>query len=140
MSQQPNSPDSDIAIDRRTFVKTAGAAGVGLALAGCAGGSGGKSPATQASVAAAPRKDGPRRYAIVGMGSRSSMYQNAIERDYKQHAQLVGLCDKNPGRLELARTKSSKNEAPPPAAYAPDDFEKMIREQRVDTVIVTTVD
>src|SRR5687768_5153044 len=73
MSHQTPSQPADVSIDRRTFVKTAGAAGVGLALAGCAaGGSTGKQPATQAAAGAAVKKDGPRRYAIVGLGSRSS--------------------------------------------------------------------
>jgi predicted dehydrogenase len=114
-------------VDRRSFVKTLSAAGVGLAL--------GAVPAALAQAAALRR-----RFAIVGVGSRHLMYQNAIEKDYAAHAQLVGLCDLNPGRLQVAQRRSTKNGAPPPPTYTPEDFEKMIRETKPDFVIVTTVD
>src|SRR5688500_656552 len=138
---QPTNPSlTDLTVDRRTFVRAAGAAGVGFALAGCAGG-GNDQPAEGRSAAAPKPKPSMRRYAIVGLGVRSRMYHDAIEKDYKQHAQLVGLCDTNPGRLELAQARSTSNgAATPPPAYGPADFEKMIRQQNVDTVIVTTVD
>lgn len=84
--------------------------------------------------------DGRRRYALVGTGSRSNMYQRAIQEDYRDHAALVGLCDINPGRLELARSKSAGYGAKAPTGYAPADFERMIRENRVQFVIVTTMD
>jgi predicted dehydrogenase len=112
-------------VDRRTFVKTLTAAGLAL----------GAAPATFAQ-AVAPR----RRFAIVGCGSRHRMYQDAIETTYKEHAQLVALCDLNPGRLELARQLSAKNGAPVPPGYAHTDFDKMIKETKPDFVIVTTVD
>ncbi|HWA25562.1 MAG TPA: Gfo/Idh/MocA family oxidoreductase [Lacunisphaera sp.] len=111
--------------DRRDFVKTLSAAGLAL----------GAAPAGFAQ-AVAPR----RRFAIVGCGSRHKMYQNAIETTYKEHAQLVGLCDLNAGRIEVARKLSAKNGAPPPPGYAHTDFDKMVRETKPDFVIVTTVD
>ena len=89
---------------------------------------------------AAAGSGGVRRYAIVGLGSRAEMYLKAIETDYKQYAQLVGICDVNPGRLEFARKKSETRGVKPPTAYAPADFEKMLRDNNVDTCIVTTVD
>jgi predicted dehydrogenase len=82
----------------------------------------------------------PRRYVIVGTGSRSQMYQDAIEKTYPTHAELVGLCDINPGRLETARARSRRNRAAPPPAYLADDFNRMIAETKPDFVIVTTVD
>lgn len=115
-------------MDRRSFVKTMSAAGIGIAAFG---------PSLfAASPAASPRK----RYAIVGVGSRHHMYQDAIERDYPQHAELVGLCDTNAGRLELARARSTANGATPPRAYAAADFDRMLAETKPDHVIVTTVD
>lgn len=114
-------------IDRRTFVKTLSAAGAGLAAFG---------PSTLAADSAGPR----RRYVIVGVGSRHHMYQDAIEREHAAHAELVGVCDTNAGRIELARARSARNGALPPAGYAAADFERMLREQKPDAVIVTTVD
>jgi len=112
-------------VDRRTFVKTLSTAGLAL----------GAAPAGFAQ-AVTPR----RRFAIVGVGSRHKMYQDAIETTYKEHAQLVALCDLNPGRLELARQLSAKNGAPVPPGYSHTEFEKMIAETKPDFVIVTTVD
>ena len=80
------------------------------------------------------------RYAIVGLGSRHELYQDAIERTHSAHAELVGLCDVNAGRIELARRRSERNGAVPPAGYAAEDFGRMLAEQRPQTVIVTSPD
>lgn len=113
-------------MDRRTFVKSMSAAGLGLAV--------GSTPLFSQSASAR------RRYVIVGTGSRSRMYQDAIEKTYAAHAELVGICDTNPGRMELSRERSTRNGATPAPAFAPDDFEKMIRDGRAEVVIVTTMD
>jgi len=113
-------------VDRRHFVKTLSAAGVGLALA--------------APAALAKTVVGRRRYVIVGVGSRHQMYQDAIEKTYQDYAELVAICDLNPGRLEVARKRSTKNGATPPPGYAHTDFDKMIAETKPEFVIVTTVD
>ena len=115
------------AVDRRTFVKALSAVGAGLALSAV--------PSALAQAAASRR-----RFAIIGCGSRHKMYQDAIETTYKEHAQLVALCDLNPGRVEHARQLSAKNGAPIPPGYAHTDFEKMIKETKPDFIIVTTVD
>ncbi len=88
------------------------------------------------SPAAAAR----RRYAIVGLGSRHELYQDGIETTHAATALLAAVCDTNAGRVELARERSRRNGAPPPAGYAAADFERMLREQRIETVIVTSVD
>jgi predicted dehydrogenase len=113
------------AVDRRTFVKTLSAAGLAL----------GAAPAAFAQ-AVAPR----RRFAIVGVGSRHKMYQDAIEKTYKEHAQLVAFCDLNQGRVEVAQALSKANGAPVPPGYSHVDFERMIKETKPDFIIVTTVD
>jgi predicted dehydrogenase len=81
-----------------------------------------------------------RRYAIVGLGSRHRLYQDAIETVHAPHAELVAVCDLNAGRIELARQRSRQNGATVPAGYGSADFPKMIAECRPDVVIVTTVD
>lgn len=124
-SSNPSAP-----LDRRTFVKSLSAAGLTVAALG-------SSPLAAAAAASA---GGRKRYVIVGVGSRHLMYQNAIEKDYPEHAELVGICDTNAGRLEEARRRSQVNGAKPPPAYAATDFERMLRETKPDYVIVTTMD
>ncbi|MBL9205239.1 MAG: Gfo/Idh/MocA family oxidoreductase [Opitutaceae bacterium] len=120
---------SPASFDRRAFLKGASTLGLGVAL----------SPAAVlqgAGPAGTPR----RRYAIVGNGSRSIMYQEAIERDFREHAELVALCDLNPGRLELARARSQQLGGRTPPAFVAADFERMIAATKPDIVIVTTID
>ncbi|MBL9216468.1 MAG: Gfo/Idh/MocA family oxidoreductase [Opitutaceae bacterium] len=114
-------------VDRRAFVKTLSAAGLGLALGG--------PPALAASTVRRRR-----RYAIVGLGARHTMYQAAIEKDYREHAELVGVCDLNPGRVAVARKLSAKHGAQPPPGYLHTDFDRMLAETKPDYLIVTTVD
>jgi predicted dehydrogenase len=83
---------------------------------------------------------GRRRYAIVGLGSRHALYHDAIEVAYADWAELIAVCDLNPGRVELARQRSAANGAPVPKGYAAGEFGRMLRECRPDTVIVTTSD
>ena len=79
-----------------------------------------------------------KRYAQVGMGSRSGMYTRAIANDYREHGQMVALCDTNPGRLQRAR--ASHEALAEVATYLAGDFERMVAEQKPDVVVVTTVD
>ncbi|KQV90340.1 oxidoreductase [Massilia sp. Root351] len=109
---------------RRTVLKAAGAAG--LALAAGAG-----------NVFAAEAR---KRYAVVGVGSRARMFTGAITGAYKERNEIVAVCDRNPGRAALAVRKISATGSGTPKAYAPDDFERMIRETRPQFVIVTTTD
>lgn len=125
------------AVDRRTFLKTASALGLGLAVAAPSDFLRAADPVSTPSPSSAPRR---RRYAIVGTGSRSMMYQIAIETDFREHAELVGLCDSNPGRLQLARDRSQQLASRTPPTFAPADFEKMIATTKPDFVIVTTID
>ena len=81
-----------------------------------------------------------RRYAIVGLGSRRELYQDGIETTHARWAELVALCDLNPGRIALARARSARNGAPVPPGYRADAFAQMLRECRPDVVIVATVD
>ena len=111
-------------MDRRTVLKAAGAAG--LALAAGAG-----------NVFAAEAR---KRYAVVGVGSRARMFTGAITGTYKDRNEIVAVCDRNAGRAALAVRKITATGTGTPKAYAPDDFERMIRETRPQFVIVTTTD
>lgn len=83
---------------------------------------------------------GPRRYVQVGCGSRARMYQDAIWGPHKAHAELVGVCDTNAGRLALVGRRAAQAGARPPKAYAAADFRRMIDELKPDGLIVTTPD
>ena len=93
-----------------------------------------------AAAAAAPAAGAKKRYAVVGVGSRSYMYLDAIQTTYAGNAELVGVCDTNAGRLELARAHARTAGRAEPRAYRAAEFDKMIAETKPDVVIVTTVD
>jgi predicted dehydrogenase len=77
---------------------------------------------------------------MVGCGARSQMYQDAIEEKYAAVAELVAVCDRNVGRVQISRARSLNRGKSAPQGFAASDFELMIRETRPDTVLVLTVD
>ncbi len=80
-----------------------------------------------------------KKYTIVGLGSRSVMYSDALLDKYAEHSMLVAVCDTNPGRLNL-KLAACAEAGTETKGYPAEEFEKMIRETKPDTVIVTTVD
>lgn len=79
--------------------------------------------------------DKKKRIAIVGTGSRAhGMWSKDVLQNYPDRVEFVGLCDINPGRLEYFK-KSTGFTCP---TFT--DFEKMMKEVKPDTLIVTTVD
>lgn len=82
-----------------------------------------------------------KRYAIVGLGSRSSMYTDALLSDFRHAGELVAYCDVNQIRMNRWNERyATKYGAEPVPTYKPADFEKMLAEQRADVVIVTSID
>ena len=83
-----------------------------------------------------------KRYAVVGLGSRSAMFTKALLGDYAEKNELVAFCDVNQTRMDYYNNKYSQEVEgyKPVATYKPDQFEKMIAEMKVDTVIVTSKD
>src|SRR6187397_573566 len=81
--QPGESKMSELTFDRRAVLMGAGAAAAGL------------SGIVQAAA-------GRRRYANVGVGSRSRMYLTAISKTFAAGNELVAVCDTNPGRLDTA--------------------------------------
>jgi predicted dehydrogenase len=69
------------------------------------------------------------------------MYTQALLTDYRSHGCLVGYCDSNQTRMGYYnRLYARELSAAPIPTYGMADFGRMIEEQRVDTVIVTSVD
>ena len=120
-------------LSRRDFISTSAIAGAGVLLP----------PGLRAADSVfAGAAGGPtrKRIAHVGTGSRARFYRDAITGDYAPYAQYVGLCDNNPGRLNLfqAKVKAASGEQVP--IFGADDFDRMIGVTKPDVVIVTTVD
>ena len=132
-------------LDRRTLLQAAGGVALGLAATAATAHA---APVASAAPAAksAPgggsgttASAGRRRHAIVGLGSRSRMYLAAVTETFREGNELVGLCDINPGRLELAGKVAAAAGAHPKRFLAA-DFDKMIAEQKPHAVIVTSPD
>lgn len=84
-----------------------------------------------------PRK----KYVLVGTGGRSAMYLHAIADAYKDTAELKAICDSNQTRMDFHnRELHERFELDPVPCYAAHDFDRMIAEQKPDTVIVTSMD
>lgn len=96
--------------------------------------------ATAATGRIAAATDRPRRYVLVGCGSRARMYQDAIWGPHRADAELVGICDTNAGRLALVGRRAVQAGARPPRSFAAADFGRMIAELKPDGLIVTTPD
>ena len=120
-------------LTRREFLATTAVAGSGVLL-----GAGALANArAEASPAAGATK---KRYALVGVGSRSEMYREAVLKTYAAHSQMVGYCDLNLGRLKLAQAKARAMAGVEVPIYEAKDFDRMIRETKPEVVIVTTKD
>ena len=83
---------------------------------------------------------GRRRYAIVGTGARAELYTRALATEHADVAELAALADVNPVRLAAHNRRLADLGAASVPAYAADDFTAMLAKERVDTVIVSTVD
>lgn len=78
-----------------------------------------------------------KRYAIVGTGSRAVMFMKAIKERFSGCASLAAVCDSNPQRARNWLQEAGLDAMP---SYPPADFRRMIQENQVQTVIVTSVD
>jgi predicted dehydrogenase len=119
--KEDNMPKNiDPIISRRAFI-----AGGGAALAATA-------ISVSSPLAAQPRR---LRMALVGTGNRGSLtWGQDVVKGYSDAVEIVGLCDKNSKRVEAGKKIIGVN------APTFTDFDKMIRETRPETVMVTTVD
>ncbi|MCX4904401.1 Gfo/Idh/MocA family protein [Streptomyces sp. NBC_00878] len=101
------------------------------------------SAASTASPAAAVFGAGERRRcAVVGLGARARMFTEALTGPYADRIELVGFCDVNAHRMAVHNgwIAADHPRREPVAAYAAEDFEVMLRRERVDLVVVCSVD
>jgi predicted dehydrogenase len=80
------------------------------------------------------------RYAIVGLGARSALYAKALSETFADRARLAAVCDINEGRLRLAQMRLGRSGHPAVPGYRASDFDRMLTEASIGTVIVTTID
>jgi predicted dehydrogenase len=83
-----------------------------------------------------------RRYVVVGTGHRVQMYLDAIAGDHRDDAELVGLVEPNPGRLEFHLDRLSNAGLDVNGVFTghPDALERTLSETSADRVIVTSPD
>jgi predicted dehydrogenase len=114
--------DSNSTFTRRSFIAATGSALAGAMVM--------NSLNSEASAPAAKK-----RVAIVGTGVRAlGMWSKDVQQSYPANVEFVGLCDINPGRVEYFKKAAGF------ACPTFTDFEKMMKEVKPDTLIVTTVD
>ncbi|MFF3374845.1 Gfo/Idh/MocA family protein [Streptomyces sp. NPDC002680] len=83
-----------------------------------------------------------RRAAVVGLGARARLFTEALAGPYADRFELAGFCDVNSHRMAVHNgwlADSDPGRAPVPA-YAAGDFDEMLRRERIDLVVVTSVD
>ena len=80
-----------------------------------------------------------KRYAIVGTGSRAQMYIDAITGAHRDVAELVAWGDSNPGRLDYY-ARSLPEGVAEPVRFDPSALAQLVRDERIDRVIVTSPD
>jgi len=82
-----------------------------------------------------------KRYALVGTGGRAEFFWGSLARDYRETSELVAFCDINQIRMNYSnKLLQEKYDHPPVPTYTADRFDDMIREQKPDYVIVTSID
>src|SRR5580765_1606388 len=114
-------------LSRREFVATTALAGAALLTA----------PSLLADTSPSASR---KRFALVGVGHRSTMYREAVNKTYAGHCEMVGYCDVNEGRLKLAQRQAREMGAAEIPTYLAKDFDRMVRETKPEVVIVTTKD
>jgi predicted dehydrogenase len=81
----------------------------------------------------------PRRYAVVGTGSRAGMYVDAMLGEHAEVAVPVAWCDTNESRM-AAYDERVRPYGHAPRHYHPDELGRMLAEEEVDVVVVTSPD
>lgn len=83
-----------------------------------------------------------RRAAVVGLGARARLFTQALAGPYADRFELAGFCDVNSHRMAVHNgwlADAGPGRAPVPA-YAAEDFDEMLRRERIGLVVVCSVD
>ncbi|WP_075693598.1 Gfo/Idh/MocA family protein [Streptomyces acidiscabies] len=79
-----------------------------------------------------------RRVAVVGLGSRARLFVNALAGPYADRYELAGFCDTNSRRMAVHNEWLGGGTPVP--AYPAGEFGEMLRRERIDLVVVCSVD
>ncbi|MET0422845.1 MAG: Gfo/Idh/MocA family oxidoreductase [Actinoplanes sp.] len=85
-------------------------------------------------------RESRRRIALVGAGSRAEMFVQAVTRDFAEHTELVAFADVNQGRMDAHNDWLKAAGHDPVPTHPAGDLARMLATERVDQVIVTSVD
>jgi predicted dehydrogenase len=81
-----------------------------------------------------------QRYAVVGAGARAETFVRSLVTAHADRAQLVAFADLNSARIAAHNRWLGEIGHPPVAAYQAENFATMLDNERVDVVIVTSMD
>ncbi|WFE97896.1 Gfo/Idh/MocA family oxidoreductase [Micromonospora sp. WMMD987] len=81
-----------------------------------------------------------RRHALVGTGARAEMFVRALVTEHADTARLVAFADVNQTRMDAHNRWLTELGHPAVPTYRAEDFATMLAEERVDVVLVTSVD
>ncbi|MCS3442411.1 Gfo/Idh/MocA family protein [Microbacterium phyllosphaerae] len=80
------------------------------------------------------------RYALAGAGARAQMYIEGILGAHRDRAELVAIVEPNPVRAAHYADRIAEVGAAAPRLATPDELEQVIRDERVDRVIICSRD
>lgn len=81
------------------------------------------------------------RYAQVGTGGRARFFYEALAKTYSDTSEIVAFCDINQTRMDYANSLlQDKYGVAKVPTYRQYEFEEMIKNEKPDTVIVTSID
>ncbi|MGW1062470.1 Gfo/Idh/MocA family protein [Micromonospora rubida] len=80
------------------------------------------------------------RHAVVGTGARAEMFVRALVQDHPDTAELVAFADVNQSRMDAHNRWLADLGHRAVPTYRAGEFAAMLDKERVDTVLVTTVD
>lgn len=82
-----------------------------------------------------------KKYVLVGTGGRAEFFYSAIAAQFSETSELVAFCDINQTRMDYAnRMLEKKYSYSKVRTYLSGQFEQMIKSEKPDAVIVTSVD
>lgn len=81
-----------------------------------------------------------RKFVAVGTGSRLGTFTYNLVENYRDHAELVGLCDISQVRMDYHNRELAKRGYPAVPTYKAERFDQMLDEEKPDTVIVCSMD